>query len=460
MTQLKNPFLDIFNLLKSSKERHALKPIAVRREALRKLEQAITENEDLIYAALKEDLGRAPFETFITEISLIKGEIKLAERSLAHWSKPVRVSTPLVFQPGSSFVEATPKGVVLIIAPWNYPMQLSLLPLISAIAAGNCAIIKPSELAPASLQALLHVVNDYLDPSSFRVIPGGKEEAQALLDLPFDHIFYTGGARVGQLVLEKAAKHLTPTTLELGGKSPVIIDENTNLKLAVKRIWWAKCINAGQTCVAPDYVLLPENLKKDFINLSKDYLYKTYGDEIEKSSSYARIINEQHLKRLAGYLTQGDILFGGNFKKEKLFFEPTLIDNIPVNAPALEEEIFGPILPLVGVKNLEEAIAFVNSRPHPLALYLFSDDKESIKKVKDETQSGAISINECLSHAGILGLPFGGVGQSGMGNYHGKFGFLTFSYLRAVHHRANMLDNPVKYPPYSDQKLNLARLVM
>lgn len=455
-----SPVLHTFNELKASQARRALMPLARRKEALAKLEAAILSNEEKLFAALKKDLGRSSFETFITEIALIKSELKLALGSLSSWTRARRVSTPIVFQPGTSYIEPMPKGVVLIISPWNYPLQLSLLPLISAIAAGNCAIVKPSELAPASEQVLLHLINDHLDSSCFRVIPGGADTAQALLKLPFDHIFYTGGAQVARDVLRHAAENLIPTTLELGGKSPVIIDQHCNLKLAVKRIWWAKCLNAGQTCVAPDYVLMPKTLQNDFVALSKEYIFANYGLEIEESASFGRIVNERHLKRLVGYLEDGEIAFGGRYKTADLFIEPALLLNVPVDASALNEEIFGPILPIVSVDSLDEAIAFVAQRPHPLALYIFSDNKESINKVKDRTSSGGLCINECISQAGILGLPFGGIGPSGMGNYHGKFGFETFSHLRAVHQRANLLDNPLKYPPYSDQKLNLARLVM
>ena len=435
-------------------------PLHARKEALKTLEHVVLKSEDRFFKALKEDLGRSSFETYVTEVALIKEEISLARKSLTSWAKAKSVRTPLVFQPGSSFIEPIPKGVVLIISPWNYPLQLALLPLVSAIAAGNCAIIKPSEHAPASAEALSFIVNEHLDPSCFRVIKGAREEAEALLNLPFDHIFYTGGAQVAHEVMKRAAINLTPTTLELGGKSPCIIDKTANLKLAAKRIWWAKCLNAGQTCVAPDYVLIDHSLKDDFIAQSASYFSITYNNEVRHHENYARIVNERHMNRLVQYLHDGHIVYGGRYDVKERFFEPTLLDQVPLDAPVMKEEIFGPILPIISVDGIDEAVAFINLRPNPLALYLFSENKASIEKIRMKTSSGGLSINECLSHAAILKLPFGGIGPSGMGNYHGEFGFMTFSHLRAVHKRANILDNPLKYPPYSDQKLNLARLVM
>jgi aldehyde dehydrogenase (NAD+) len=451
---------DSFSTLKKSRLSRKLLPLSTRLEKLDLLYAAIDEHEESFFSALKLDLGRSRFESYVTEIAMVKSEIRLAQKSLPAWMKPKRVSTPLAFQPGRSFIEASPKGLVLIISPWNYPIQLSLLPLVSAIAAGNCAIIKPSEHAPASAKLLCQIVNECLDASCFRAISGDAKIANELLSLHFDHIFYTGGERIAREVLKMAVQNLTPTTLELGGKSPCLIDSPCDLELAVKRIWWAKCLNAGQTCVAPDYVLIKNELFDDFIKLSKKYLSQSYGADIDKNDSYGRIINEQHASRLVNYLAQGKIAIGGAHDIKQRFIEPTLLTDIDIHAPVMEEEIFGPILPLIKMRDLEEGIDFVENRPRPLALYFFGTNKNSIQRIRNHTQSGGLSINDCVSQAGILGLPFGGIGSSGMGSYHGKFGFETFSHFRAVHQRANILDNPIKYPPYSDQKLKLARMVL
>lgn len=448
---------DIYHRLMSSRMSLTMTPLAKRKAALKALFDTITKHEDKIFLALKEDLGRASFESYITEVALIKNEIKLALKSLNRWAKPQHVKTPLVFQPACSFIDPMPKGLVLIIAPWNYPLQLALLPLISAIAAGNTAIIKPSELAPSSAKAIELIVKESLDPDCFRVILGDKDVANDLLNLRFDHIFFTGGAHVGRIVLEKASRFLTPTTLELGGKCPVIIDKNVNLELATKRIWWAKCLNAGQTCIAPDYVLIDKDLRQEFIALSKNYLSQTYK---HPSPSYSQIINDSHMKRLIALLEDQDVVYGGQYNMANRYFEPTIINNVSESSLVMKDEIFGPLLPILTVNTSDEAIDFINNRPDPLAIYIFSNDKGVQEQVRTKTRSGGLCINECINHAGILSLPFGGIGPSGMGNYHGKFGFLTFSHLRAVHKRATILDNPIKYPPYSDQKLTFARLVM
>jgi aldehyde dehydrogenase (NAD+) len=454
-----NNIAEAFKILNDSYRTRQLLPLSARRACLKIFLQAIKDNEDLIFSALKEDLGRSCFESYVTEVAFIKSEINYALKYMHRWSEPRSVSTPLVFLPGQSYVEPVPKGVVLIIAPWNYPFQLSLVPLISAIAAGNCVIIKPSEIAQASARIIEKLVHENLDSRFFRVFTGDALIAQELLDLPFNHIFYTGSTDVGRQVMKKAAANLTPVTLELGGKSPVIIDENCNLELAVKRIMWGKCLNAGQTCIAPDYVLISPQLINNFVDLARNYIKDTYGPDVQKAN-FGRIINKRHTERLISYLADGTIAMGGRFDRDNYYVEPTIIINIPEKASLMREEIFGPILPLVAIKNLDDAIAKINNAPAPLALYIFSKSQENIKKIADFTNAGGITINDCISHAGIIDLPFGGVGPSGMGSYHGQFGFETFSHLRGVHKRANMLDNPLKYPPYTPQKLSLVRVVM
>lgn len=430
-----------------------------RRQALLTLKQLLINNEERIFSALKKDLGRANFENYVAEIAMIKEEIDLAVKSLKSWTKKRNVKTPLVFQPGSSYIEPCPKGVILIIAPWNYPFQLSLVPLISAIAAGNAVMLKPSELAP-TCALLIKELLDSLSLAHIKVICGNADTAKAMLELPFDHIFYTGSTEVGALVMAKAAKSLTPVTLELGGKSPCIIDESADLKLAAKRITWGKCLNAGQTCIAPDYVLIDRKLQDQFVSFAKEQLILMYGKHPQKSPDLGRIINERHFDRLVGYLKDGRIVHGGRFNKDERFIEPTILIDMDLDSALMKEEIFGPILPVVAVDNIDQAIQFIRKRPHPLALYLFAKDSRIIERVLKNTLSGGVSINDCLNHVGIAGLPFGGVRHSGIGSYHGVHGFNTFSHFRGVHHRSNMLDNPIKYPPYSPNKLKLVRIVM
>lgn len=451
---------EIHETLVQSNLKRVLLPERARKAALKQLLSAVQENEERIISALKTDLGRARFESYVAEIAFIKEEINLALRSLSRWCHKTHVKTPIVFQPGSSYVEPTPKGVVLILAPWNYPFQLSFVPLISAIAAGNCAIVKPSEIASASSEVIASIINSSLDTKCFRAICGDADIAKALLELPFDHIFYTGNTTVGSYVMEKAARHLTPVTLELGGKSPAIVDASCNLPLTVKRILWGKCLNAGQTCIAPDYVLIDNRLKDEFIKLAKVYLASMYGENAQDSNSLGRIINDHHFNRLQNYLKDGCIVHGGRHDKSKKYFEPTLITDVPLDSPLMTEEIFGPILPIIGINSIDDGIAFVASRPHPLALYIFATNDGVIRNVLEHTISGGVAINDVIAHVGIIDLPFGGIRHSGIGAYHGHHGFQTFSHMRAVHRRANMLDNPIKYAPYSDQKLRLAKIVM
>lgn len=430
-----------------------------RRQALLSIKQLLVNNEERIFSALKKDLGRAKFESYVAEIALIKEEIDLAVKSLKSWTKKRHTKTPLVFQPGFSYIEPRPKGVILIIAPWNYPFQLSLVPLVSAIAAGNAIMLKPSELAP-TCAALIKEMLDSLSLDYIKVICGDADTAKDLLDLTFDHIFYTGSTKIGALVMAKAAQNLTPVTLELGGKSPCIIDESADLKLSAKRIMWAKCLNTGQTCIAPDYILIHGNLQDQFVDYAKEQLLSMYGKHPKNSPDLGRIINERHFDRLVSYLADGRVVHGGRFNKDERFIEPSILIDVNLDSTLMNEEIFGPILPIVPVDNIDQAIQFIRKRAHPLALYLFAKDSRIIERVLNNTLSGGVSVNDCLNHVGIQGLPFGGVRHSGIGSYHGVHGFNTFSHFRAVHHRSNMLDNPIKYPPYSPNKLKLARIVM
>jgi aldehyde dehydrogenase (NAD+) len=460
MTAVDQNISQTFQQLCASQAARKMAPLSARKKALQRLLQGILDNEARIFLSLKNDLRRNRFETYACEIAAVKEEINIALKNLRDWTDKKIVPTPLVFQPGESFIEYTPKGVVLIIAPWNYPVQLSLIPLISAIAAGNCAILKPSELAQSSALFLADLIKEYLDPTCFAVFNGDLDTAKALLELPFDHIFYTGSTAVGREVMKKAAEKLIPVTLELGGKSPCLIDVSANLELAAKRIAWGKCLNAGQTCIAPDYVLIHESLTEKFIQLLSTAITGMYSENPGESPDYGRIINNKHWQRLRAYLDQGRIVHGGRHLEADLYIEPTLMVDVKPDAKIMVDEIFGPILPIISVSGMKQAVDFVNAREKPLALYIFANDKKVIAEISDTTNPGGLCINDCISHVANANLPFGGVGHSGMGSYHGFFGFETFSHRRGVYRRANFLDNPVKYPPVTKTKLALVRALI
>ncbi len=449
----------VAHLTESSKAKKMLK-VSRRVAELRALLQNIVAYEEKIIDAVKKDLGRCAFETYVLEISMIKEELKRAIKSTKAWSTPRTVPTPIILQPGRSYIEPMPKGLVLIISPWNYPFQLSFVPLIAAISAGNCVILKPSELTPASSKVIKEIVHKSLNHECYAVVEGDGEVARELLDHRFDHIFYTGSTNIGREVMKKAAHFLTPVTLELGGKSPVVIDNTADIELAARRILWGKFINAGQTCIAPDYILVDRRFFDKLTDALKKNLAAMLGDDSQENPSYGRIVNERHLKRLVAYLTDGDIIFGGAYNTKDRFFEPTLMTNIKPGSQLDSEEIFGPILVIEPYDELQDAINIVNNRPNPLALYIFSKNKTNIQYLQNHILSGGLSINDCVSHVGVAGLPFGGVGESGMGSYHGQFGFDNLSHLRGVLQKSNLLDNPVKYAPYSEAKLKFAKAVM
>jgi aldehyde dehydrogenase (NAD+) len=349
-------------------------------------------------------------------------------------------------------------GVVLIISPWNYPLQLLLVPLVGAIAAGNCAVLKPSEITPAMSDLFARRLPNYVDRESIQVVEGGVAETTALLAERFDHIFYTGNGTVGRIVMEAAAKHLTPVTLELGGKSPCIVDQHTDLDVAAKRIIWGKFFNAGQTCVAPDYVLVQQAIEDALLARMKQTLVEFFGDDPSKSPDYGRIVNERHHQRLMKLLPgSGEVVAGGVGDEEKRYIAPTILRNVPADAPVMADEIFGPILPVLKYAGIDEAIARVNARPKPLALYLFTNDEEVQKRVLERTSSGGVTVNHTLLHLTVPALPFGGVGASGLGAYHGKFSFETFSHRKSVLIKPTWLDLKFIYPPYDKTKRKLVR---
>ncbi len=439
--------------LRESFDSGRTRPLEARQRQLAALARFIREREREMQQALRDDLGKPALESSVAEISFVANELAFTRKRLRSWMKPERVPTPLIAQPGRSRIHREPLGVVLIIGPWNYPIQLTLAPLIGAIAAGNCVLLKPSELAPATSALLARFIPQYMDSDWVRVIEGGPSEAGALLAERFDYIFYTGGSAVGRIVMQAAAKHLTPVTLELGGKSPCIVDENADIAVAARRILWGKFLNAGQSCVAPDYVLVHEKVESQLLARMKQTVHDFYGDDPAASPDFARIVNARHYRRLMDLLPgSGEVLVGGNGNEGERYFAPTILRDVPPHAPVMAEEIFGPILPVLKVKNIDEAIAFVNQRPKPLALYLFTKDKQTRARVLDRTSSGAALVNHACMHVIVPSLPFGGVGASGMGAYHGKATFETFSHRRAVLLKPAGLDLPIIYPPYDKKK--------
>ncbi len=427
------------------------KSIEFRLAQLAKLKQAIVDRQADIVAAAKADLGRPEFEAYF-EIATLS-EINLAIKKLKAWMKPQRVKSTLENFPSSAWIQPDPLGVVLIIGPWNYPFQLMVSPLVGAIAAGNCAILKPSEHAPHTAKVVSDLIANTFDPSYINVFQGDANISQQLLAEKFDHIFFTGGTAIGRIVMEAAAKHLTPVTLELGGKSPCIIDADINLDHAAKRIAWGKFINAGQTCIAPDYLLIDRTVKDAFLTKLIAAIREFFGDDPSQSADLSRIINQRQFDRLTRLLSSGTVLVGGETDASSRYIAPTVLDNVTWDSPVMEDEIFGPILPVLTYDRLDQALAQINARPKPLALYLFSRDQTKQHQVLTETSSGGVCLNDTVLHIGVPGLPFGGVGQSGMGSYHGKASFDTFSHYKSVLKKSFLLDLDWRYAPYKPSKL-------
>lgn len=438
---------------------HQTKDISFRIEQLNILKQAISDHETAIEKALKADLSKPQFEAYGAEAGACIQEIKYVLKHLKTWSKPKKIKTSPIQFPASAKIYYEPLGVVLIIGPWNYPFQLVIYPLIGAIAAGNCAIIKPSEVAANTSYLLADLISKYFDPSFITVVEGGKESTQQLLEEKFDHIFFTGGTRIGKIVMGAAAKHLTPVTLELGGKSPCIVDADTHLEYTARRIAWGKFINAGQTCIAPDYLLVERSIKHELLERIKQCVRDFYGTNPQTSPDYARIINQNHFNRLCEFLNSGEIILGGQTDPTDRYIAPTVIDQVSLDTPVMQEEIFGPILPVIEYTNLSEAIALVNAKSKPLALYFFSNNKQRQEQVLRETTSGGVCINDTVMQVAFPALPFGGVGDSGIGRYHGQSSFETFSNHRSVLHQSFLLDLKLRYAPYKDKAKLLKRLL-
>jgi aldehyde dehydrogenase (NAD+) len=436
----------------------AVHSLADRKGQLAALRSMLVDHEGTLTEALRQDLGKSAIEAYTTEIGFTVNEIDHTLKHLAAWAKPRRVSVPLHLRPGSARVHPEPLGTVLIIAPWNYPVQLVLAPLVAAVAAGNTAVVKPSEVSAASADALARLLPEYLDESVVQVVTGAVPETTALLEQRWDHIFYTGNGTVGRVVMEAASKHLTPVTLELGGKSPAIVTANANLEVAARRIAWGKWTNAGQTCVAPDYVLVDRTVASRLITELSTAITAFYGEDASTSGDYGRIVSDRHFDRVVGLLDgAGTVAHGGTYDPGQRFISPTVITDVDPAAAIMQEEIFGPLLPIIAYDQLDEAIAFVGSRDKPLALYAFTDDAAEADRLVLGTTAGGVTVNHTLLHLAVPELPFGGVGPSGIGAYHGQSGFDTFSHLKPVLARRATPDPGLAYPPYTGWKAKLIR---
>lgn len=435
-------------------------PLAARRKALNRLRQAITAHETDITAALSSDLNKSSAESYMCEIGMTLSELSFVERHLAHWMRDRRVLTPLAQFHAKSFTVSNPYGVVLIMSPWNYPFMLTMEPLIGAIAAGNCCVIKPSAYSPATSSILRQIIEECFPPEFIAVVEGGRAENQALLDQSFDYIFFTGSPSVGREVMAKAAAHLTPVTLELGGKSPCIVDQTAKLDLAARRLVFGKLLNCGQTCVAPDYLLIDRRIKDVFLDRLKSWITAMYGSEPLDNSGYVKMINQKHFHRVMGLIDAEKVVFGGKGDPNTLKIQPTILDCVSPDDPVMQEEIFGPVLPVLTYDTLDQAAEFVNSRPHPLALYLFSENSDARELFLRRVPFGGGCINDTIIHLATSRMGFGGVGNSGMGRYHGKDSFDTFSHKKSIVQKSTWMDLPIRYPPYSPWKERLLRLFL
>ena len=441
---------DKFNNSKAFFNTHKTKNLKYRKQQLKLLSKNIKNHENELLDALYKDLGKSKVEAYATEIGMLLKSIKLMRKELKNWSKTKQTDTPLYLFPTKSYIKKEPYGTVLIIGPFNYPVQLVFEPLIGSIAAGNTAIVKPSELTPHVAIVIKDIIEDTFDEAYVSVVEGGIEETQALLSLPFDYMFFTGSEKVGKIVYEAAARKLIPVTLELGGKSPVIVDDTANIKVASERISFGKFTNAGQTCVAPDYILVQRKVKNDLIKALKKTITEFYGENIEKSPDFGRIVNQKHFNRLNDLLQihKDNVVFGGNSSKEDLYIEPTLLDNITNDNKIMKEEIFGPILPIITYDNFDEVLEIIQSKSKPLSLYLFSEDENMTHRVVEELSFGGGAINDTLMHLANPNLPFGGVGSSGIGQYHGKYSFDTFSHMKSYTFKSTRLESSLFFPPY------------
>lgn len=455
-----NPdYTDLFANLTATFNSGKTKDLAWRREQLQAVERMMSEREQDIFAALQSDLGKSAMESFTTETAYVSGDAAYNRKNLNRWTRKKRVRTPVIGQPGKSWIQAEPLGIVLVIGAWNYPLQLTLTGMSAAIAAGNCVVLKPSELAPATAALIAKLIPEFLDPDCIKVIEGDVPETTALLELPFDHILYTGGGNVGRIIMAAAAKHLTPVTLELGGKSPCVVLPDANLEATARRIVWGKFTNAGQTCIAPDYVLTDADTEALLIPLIEKNIREMFGDDPQQSDSYGRIVNDRHFERVSALIASGHTAIGGQTDAADKYIAPTVLTDVADDSPIMSEEIFGPVLPIIRAENLEEAIAAIRSNDKPLAAYIFTNNKRAERKFLDQVSSGSACVNDVMMFMAVHELPFGGVGPSGMGAYSGRTGFETFSHMKSVIKRGWWPDLAVRYAPYTEKKFKFLRKV-
>ncbi|MFT4801226.1 MAG: aldehyde dehydrogenase (NAD+) [Flavobacteriaceae bacterium] len=431
---------------------HKTKSIKFRLEQLNKLELLLKSNEDLLNQAIYEDFKKSEFDTYVTELALLYQDIKEAKRNVRKWSKVKRVGTNILNFPARSYIIPEPLGVCLVIGAWNYPYQLTLAPVIAAISAGNTVVVKPSEMSPKTSALMTRLINDTFDANYLKALEGGVPETTELLKNKFDKIFFTGSPQVGKIIYQAAAKNLTPVTLELGGKSPVIITADSNLKMTVKRMVWAKFINAGQTCIAPDYVLVHKSVENKLLQLLKVEIEKE-NFSIE-NGNYTQIINDRNLNRLSNMFSSENVFVGGNIDTLNRTIEPTVLQNVKFTDDVMKEEIFGPILPVISYQNIEEVIEYVNDNPKPLACYVFTNNNHVKKKILNEISFGGGAVNDAVMHIANSKLPFGGVGNSGIGSYHGEAGFKSFSHYKSILDKSNLMELSLKYYPHSKGKLS------
>lgn len=431
-----------------------------RRDNLLKLKAALKKHETKLLEALHKDLRKGEGEGFLTEVGIIYDELRHVLKGLKKWMKPTKVSTPMSLAPAKSYIAAEALGRVLVIAPWNYPLHLAILPMIGAIGAGNVVTLKPSELTPHTSSAIAAMIREAFAPEFLQVVEGGADVSTELLEMQWDHIFFTGSTAVGHIVAQAAAKHLTPCVLELGGKSPCIVSRNADMKLAARRIVFGKLLNAGQTCVAPDYLLVEDGHEQELIAELKNEIKRQYGEQPLQNLQYPKIVSGRHFQRLSAMLSPDHIVHGGKTDAQQQLIEPTLMLDVPIDHPSMKEEIFGPILPILTFKVLDDALSFIKSRDHPLALYVFSQDKTEQERAMRGLRFGGGAINDTLMHLANGNLPFGGVGKSGYGAYHGKSSFDCFVHKKAILKNPTWIDLPIRYAPFSKIKDRLVRFFL